>query len=81
MPQQSVFDRMPSGQSEAAARMRTEAATIRSALYSRLKGFLAVFTVACYGSVSHIRNLSFLCWSGLGQCFRTVPACLHFNTK
>lgn len=32
-------------------------------LLSRVKGFLAMLTGACYGWFSHTRNSSFLCWS------------------
>jgi len=33
-----------------------------------------------YGFTSHVRSILSL-WLGPGQCFRTVSACLHFNTK
>jgi hypothetical protein len=42
------------------ARAGAKAAPIRSSRYTGLKGLLTVFTMTCYGSMSHSRKFTFL---------------------
>ena len=43
------------------------------------KGCLAMLTGAWYGWLSHLRNLSFLLWSGPLACASTFAARFHFS--